>query len=54
MKLWHRLSGTLDLFGVERLLAKNQVEMKTEYKFFVQWLFEFVNQEITQFVHKLT
>ena len=39
--------------GVERVLAKNQNEIKTEYNNFVQRLSVFANQEITQFRHKL-
>ena len=35
-------------------MAKNQHEMETEYNNFVQQLSDFVNQEITQFGHKLT
>ena len=35
MELWYRLSGVLDLPGVERLMAKNQNEIETEYSNFV-------------------
>ena len=35
-------------------MAKNQNEMETAYNNFVQWLSDFVNQDITQFGCKLT
>ena len=41
------------MLGVERLLAKIQNEMETEYNNFVQRLSDFVNQEIAQFGHRL-
>ena len=31
LELWHRLSATMDLPRVECLLARNQVELETEY-----------------------
>ena len=54
MELWNRLSGALDLLGVERIMARNQNEMETEYNNFVRELSDFVNQEITQFGRRLT
>ena len=49
LELWHWLSGTVKLPEVERQLARNQQVMVIEYDQVMQKLFEFINQEISQF-----
>ena len=52
MELWHQVSDAMDLPRVERLVAKNQNEMETELNSFVQYLSDFVNQNISKFGHR--
>ena len=53
LELWHWLSRAMDLPGVEHLMTRTQNEMETEYNSFIQWLSNFMNQEISQFEYKL-
>ena len=49
MELWHRLSNTTNLPGVERRLAKTQEMWEAEYSKFISELSTFVNKEINGF-----
>ena len=49
MELWHRLSSAMDLPRVECLVAQNQEIWEAEYNKFVNELFVFVNEELSEF-----
>ena len=49
MELWHQLSNTTNLPGVECQLARSQELWETEYTKFIAELSTFVNKEISEF-----